>query len=753
MRTFNFFIDRVFFLPILFVISLSMNLHPQIQRRVNLTSDKYEIQQWERVNIKASLNFNGINTSYRFLINNKQVTVGVNNNQIKNYEFKNTGTFTVKVLAKSNPNQEINNPTLTDSITIIVRKVELFINPPEVFTGDKVSIKLGYKLPENYVKYRFYFGDNSQSEWLNESITNHAYEHNGSYRVYAEIGKFDGATLYDKIQSDIKRIKVNIKPSFNVSLSAISYATVDQNITFTATPITNVPDQNFRFQFDFGDGTPEIIKSSRQIKHSYRNTGTYYARVRLIKSEEQVLATSESIKIIVKDLVIPEESVSLAVTPVEVLTNEEVKFKLHIQAEYGNLRYRFYYGAGLPPSPWLEIPESSYRYEQPDIYKVYAEVGRFDGDSVYPLVRSNPKQVKVNPYYKVNLSAKKSVQVDEIITFTALTSTNAKNNNFRYIFNFGDNTETTSQPEKVIDHSYTKTGTYNASVNLITSAGLLLAESNVVSINVQDLVIPQQSISLIVNPTEAETDEEVIFKLLLQNEYQNLKYRFHYGEGLQPGPWHDTPESKYSYQRSDTYEVFAEIGRFDGDSVYTLATSETKRVKVNPFIDVKLFAEPSANVDEEITFKAEAITNIENPDFRYLFDFGDSHYSEPQQENTAIHHYNKKGKYNASVKLLNARGKILKSGNLLINVDEPDNLLLYILIALGVLLGSSFMIKYLFTSKIKFTSHYDEGEQAMTKEKDNLIEMKIRINPNTSEAKFQLDIPEKKLLDKIRREK
>ena len=80
-------------------------------------------------------------------------------------------------------------------------------------------------------------------------------------------------------------------------------------------------------------------------------------------------------------------------------------------------------------------------------------------------------------------------------------------------------------------------------------------------------------------------------------------------------------------------------------------------------------------------------------------------------------------------------------------------MLLYILIALGILLGSSFMIKYLFTPKIKFTSHYDEGEQAMTKEKDNLIEMKIRINPNTSEAKFQLDIPEKKLLDKIRREK
>jgi PKD repeat protein len=754
MKTINFITNRVFFLSILLVISFSVNSLSQIQQLVNLTADKYEIQQWEKVNIKASLNFNGINTSYRFLINNKQVTVGVNNNEIKNYEFKNTGTFTVKVIARSNPNQEINIPPLTDSITVKVTKVKLFVNPPkEIFTGETVTFKLGYKLPENYVKYRFHFGDNSQSEWLNESIATHVYEHNGNYRAYVEISKFDGATLYDVIQSEIKRLQVKLEPSYEISLSAITNTTVDDNITFTATPITNVSNPNFRFLFDFGDNSPIATLSQNKVKHSFSNPGTYYSSVKLLSNNDQVLATSEPLKINVKDIIIPKERISFSVDPMNVQANEKVSFKLEHQIKNKNLRYRFYYGVGLEPSPWLNQSQSTYEYEKPGNYEVYAEVGRFEGNTIYSLVNSDTKQVKVNPYFKVNLLANTSMNVDEVINFRAEVSTNAINQDFRFLFDFGDGTPSSAQPQNEIQHSYRTVRTYDSRVNLLTRDGKLLATSDLLRVEVKDILISPESISLYVDPTEVNADEEVKFKLELQNENQNLRYKFYYGEGLPPSDWIEIRESRYRYKRPDIYEVYAEVGRFDGDSVYSLVRSNKMRVKVNPFIEVSLSANTSAKVNEDITFKAEVTTNIENTDFRYLFDFGDSNHSEPQLENTATHSFNKKGTYTVTANLLNAQGKILGSEILQINVEESNSLLIYILIALAGLIGGSFTIKYLITPKIKLTSHCDIGEQTITKEKDTLIEMTIQIIPNTNEAKFHLDTSNKKLLDKIRRKK
>ena len=72
MKSFTFFISRVFLFSITIVIIVSMYLCAQIQTRVNLTADKYEIQQWEKVNIKATLNPNSntINTATKGISKN-----------------------------------------------------------------------------------------------------------------------------------------------------------------------------------------------------------------------------------------------------------------------------------------------------------------------------------------------------------------------------------------------------------------------------------------------------------------------------------------------------------------------------------------------------------------------------------------------------------------------------------------------------------------------------------------------------------
>ena len=751
MKSFTFFISRVFLFSITIVIIVSMYLCAQIQTRVNLTADKYEIQLWEKVNIKATLNPNSNNFNYTFFINNKRVP-GANKNELKNYEFQEPGTYIIKVNARfNNTGDDVGITILTDSITIKVRKVDLSVSPQVVFTGDNVTVKLGYKLPENNVKYRFYFGDNSQSKWLQESITSHTYEHNGIYRVYCEIGKFDGAALYDSIYSTAKRVRVNIKPSYEVRLSVPGYVIVDEDIVFKADPITNVPNQSFKFQFNFGDNSGTNAQPQNDVKHSFKKTGTFTAKVRLLSTENKLLAESNSVIIKVQELEIPQQDISLIVNPIEVEADEDVNFKLELRKEFKNLRFRFYYGDGLSPSLWLVQPRSSYKYKKPDVYKVSAEVGRFDGNTVQPIVKSETKQIKVNPYFRINLSAKNSAQVDEVIKFKANVSTNAVDQDFKFLFMFSDDTEREPQSENEIEHSFKKKGIYKAAVKLLTTENNLIAESNVVDIVVEDLVIPPQSISFTVDPIEVNADEDVIFKIIQQTEYQNLRYRFYYGEGLPPSHWLETSESSYRYEKPNVYEVYAEVGRFNGDSVYSLVKTESRVVKVNPFIELQLSSNTTVGVNEETIIKAETSTNIENPEFRYLFDFGDSHHTEPQFENTTKHSYNKKGKYTVSVKLLDAHGKILRSQILIINVDGTNNLWLIILIVLAVLTGGSLTIKYLLVPKIKFKSHFDAGKNSISKEKESLIELTIRLNPKTDEAKFYIDNSDKKLVKNIRR--
>ena len=334
-----------------FLLSLTTSaLFPQNQPSIILTTDRTDIQQWERVKLKATLNYQDPNAYYIFTINNKQIYSDNNQrNEIQTDEFPATGSFIARVQVRSR------NYLLSDSLIINVRKVNLSVSSQEVFTDDKVTFKLGYQLPENYVKYRFNYGDNSQSEWLSESISTHVYERMGNYRVYCEIGKFDGESPYDLIQSEIKQIKVSNKPYYEVSLSAITYSRVDENITFTANDSTNVPKSKFSYQFDFGDGTQIQRQSNREINHSYNKRGNYKASVALVARNGDILAKSEVVVINVNDLILPQGSTSFVVDPLQSVTGEKISFRFVVQSDNKNLRYRFHYGKNIEPSQWLKI--------------------------------------------------------------------------------------------------------------------------------------------------------------------------------------------------------------------------------------------------------------------------------------------------------------------------------------------------------------------------------------------------------------
>jgi len=84
-------------------------------------------------------------------------------------------------------------------------------------------------------------------------------------------------------------------------------------------------------------------------------------------------------------------------------------------------------------------------------------------------------------------------------------------------------------------------------------------------------------------------------------------------------------------------------------------------------------------------------------------------------------------------------------------VPPSNNILIFILLALGGLVGGSLTLKYLIKPKLKLRTKSDSGMQSITKEKDTLIDLTVRLNPNVDKAELNLDTSDKKLINKIRR--
>jgi hypothetical protein len=100
---------------------------------------------------------------------------------------------------------------------------------------------------------------------------------------------------------------------------------------------------------------------------------------------------------------------------------------------------------------------------------------------------------------------------------------------------------------------------------------------------------------------------------------------------------------------------------------------------------------------------------------------------------------------------LNRQGEVLAASSLLIIVPPANNILIIILIALGGLAGSSIAVKYLIKPKLNLKPKTDLGRQSISKEKDGLIDVTVRINPNFNQSEISQNISKEKLFEKVKR--
>jgi hypothetical protein len=166
------------------------------------------------------------------------------------------------------------------------------------------------------------------------------------------------------------------------------------------------------------------------------------------------------------------------------------------------------------------------------------------------------------------------------VTFTLAPTRVVADSRYRTTLFFGDGKRQVVRQAKVT-HAYLQSGTYTYSV---------LVESEQQPPPTPTPLPPVPNVKLSASPTSVEINRPVSFSAQLSRRYQNLKYRFVFGDGTDTG-WQDEAKATHSYRAANTFKAYVDIGVVSNGSVRQAGGSARESINV---------AEPADRIIEDI---------------------------------------------------------------------------------------------------------------------------------------------------------
>jgi PKD repeat protein len=307
------------------------------------------------------------------------------------YLYRAAGTYTYSILVESAA------PPAQD-----IPRVSLSANPARVVTEDPVGFTAQLSNSYPNIRYRFVFGDKSQTQWQDAPQSSHAYKSAGRYLAYVDIGSMNGGSvkpLGGSVRQPVEVISPPLRP-IAVTLSANPRSVeVKQPAEFFARVDSSEP--NIRYRFDFGDRSRSTAwQVSPQTTHVYSVRGTYPARVdvQVITNQSGLqTASSNPLSIEVKPATPAVMAVDLTVVPRSVLAGLPVFFRATTASANSKTRYRFNFGDGSPPTAWMETPEATHIYSLAGDYPAFVEIGSSGNQPIQASAASDRRQIRVDP--------------------------------------------------------------------------------------------------------------------------------------------------------------------------------------------------------------------------------------------------------------------------------------------------------------------------------------------------------------------
>jgi hypothetical protein len=264
-------------------------------------------------------------------------------------------------------------------------------------------VSFSAQLSQRYqnLKYRFVFGDGSDTGWQDEARATHSYRTANSFKAYVDIGVFSNGSVKQAGGSARESIKVTEPPrpaTVGVRLSATP-ASIESGKPVAFTARASVRSPNAKYRFDFGDKSVTAWQENPSATHRYRVAGKYSARVELrVASTSNAPQTAGDSMTIEVTQPAEKPTIDLKVIPATVPLGIPILFQAVPSKAVAHAVFRFNFGDGSAPTEWSADPTKAHVYKAARSYAAFAEMA-ISGNG--PLT-SGRKQVRVTSIGAVN---------------------------------------------------------------------------------------------------------------------------------------------------------------------------------------------------------------------------------------------------------------------------------------------------------------------------------------------------------------
>ena len=273
--------------------------------------------------------------------------------------------------------------------------------PAAKLTADRSQVQVGEELkfsvtPVNQTArvrftFTFYFGDGTQQK-TDRPETVHQYRAAGPYTASVSL-QFNGALTFVPKPVVLPSIKILV---VHAPLEATPNP-VEVGVPVTFATKFSAKDSSVRYRFFFGDTRqPGPWLDQPQARHAYVATGQQQAHAEIGRAERGTVVTIDrSVEKAVEVKPVPTGAATFSATPATVNPDEPVSFTVKFASQNGDIRYRFVFDDGSPPSAWDIKPVQKHSYAVAREYHPYAEIGLFNGGSTATIATTTTQLITV----------------------------------------------------------------------------------------------------------------------------------------------------------------------------------------------------------------------------------------------------------------------------------------------------------------------------------------------------------------------
>jgi len=302
------------------------------------------------------------------------------------------------------------------------------------------------------------FGDGQRAEGAQVS---HRYETLGNYDVKLIVN--DNTKLGCGASVDFVSVKLNNAPIAFAGEDVM--ACKDDIIVFNGSQsYENSKKGTLSFDWVFGDGKSS---SGPKVSHKYQKPGTYTANLSVTNNLNEMCPVANDTRIITIN---SQPSVNIKTIQSTCLGNKvEFDASSATDLDGDNLEYYWSFGDGTILKAGSKV---SHQYNQGGNFRVTVIVD--DTKETSCSTATATADIKINTPPIADAGSNSSCCVDLASTFDASSSSDSDGDTLSYTWDFGDGTKTNGA---IVDHVYTKSGSYNVSLTVDDNSGASCSKS------------------------------------------------------------------------------------------------------------------------------------------------------------------------------------------------------------------------------------------------------------------------------------